>query len=82
MEGRGVMTTQSIYRHVKDWCAQSNRKLPDNWEAEIRQTLQAFCASRPQYKGRADLFTFHKRGHWSCKVTSPSIDDLLVEISN
>jgi hypothetical protein len=82
MEGRGVMSTQSIYRHVKDWCARFERPLPDNWEAEIRQTLQANCASRPQYKGRADLFTFHKRGYWSCKAVSASIDEIAAQISN
>lgn len=78
MEGRGTMATQSIYRHVKAWCEQNGRPLPDEWESVVRQTLQAYCATQPQYKGRADLFTFHKRGYWSCKVASPSIDSFLV----
>ena len=66
MEGRGVMRTQAIYRTVKEWCDKFNRPLPPNWQAVIRQTLQAHCGSRPQYKGRADIFLYHGPGRWSC----------------
>jgi len=79
MEGRGEMSMHEIYRAVERRCAQFGRLLPDHWEAEIRQTLQAHCASRPRYKGRGDFFTWHRRGFWSCKVASPSLDDLLME---
>jgi len=76
MEGKGKMTTQSIYRAVKNICEKQNRELPENWDAVVRQTLQAHCSSRPQYKGGDDLFVYHKRGYWSCSATSPTIHDL------
>jgi hypothetical protein len=71
MEGRGVMPTPEIYRTVARRSARAGRALPCHWEAEIRQTLQAHCASRPQYKGRGDFFVYHGPGRWSCKVTCP-----------
>lgn len=82
MEGRGEMSMHEIYRAVKQQCARFGRLLPDHWEAEIRQTLQAHCASRPQYKGREDFFTWHRRGFWSCKATSPSLDDLIAALGD
>ena len=82
MESRGEMPMHEIYRAVKRQCAQFGRLLPDHWEAEIRQTLQAYCASRSQYKGRGDFFTWHRRGVWSCKVSSPSLDELVLECSD
>jgi hypothetical protein len=78
MEGRGKMSMLAIYRAVQQQCARFGRTLPGHWEAEVRQTLQAHCASRPQYKGHGDFFTWHHRGVWSCKIVSPSLDDLLV----
>jgi hypothetical protein len=80
MEKRGIMRTQDIYHAVKAWCEKMKRPLPPNWQSVIRQTLQAHCRSRPQYKGRADIFEYHGRGYWSCKATSPSIHDLLAQI--
>ena len=79
MEGRGEMSMHAIYRAVQQQCARFGRPLPDQWEAEVRQTLQAHCASRPQYKGRGDFFTWHRRGFWSCKTISPSLDEILAE---
>ncbi len=78
MEGRGIMTTQAIYRAVKKKCAEFDRPLPDKWESEIRQTLQAHCPSRPQWNRKDDFFVYHRRGYWSCKVTTPpGVVDLL-----
>ena len=51
--------------------------LPPNWESEVLQTLQAHCPGRPQHNGRDDFFVWHGRGYWSCKITSPTIDDLI-----
>jgi hypothetical protein len=76
MEGRGVMQTQRIYREFKTICDNCGHKLPPNWEEEVRQTLQAHCPSRPQWNGKDDFFVFHRRGYWSCRVTSPAIADL------
>ena len=76
MEGRRPMTNQEIYRAVEEVCSRHGRKLPNQWEAEIRQTLQAHCASSRQYNGKDDFFVHHRRGVWSCRVTSPSLDDL------
>jgi hypothetical protein len=73
MEDRRPMTNSEIYKAVKDVCLKHKRPLPDKWEAEIRQTLQAHCASRPQYKGGRDLFVFHRRGLWSCKTNSTDL---------
>jgi hypothetical protein len=81
MEGRGVMHTPEIYSAVAMRCTRAGRALPCHWDAEIRQTLQAHCASRPQYKGRGDFFVYHGRGRWSCKVASPTLDDLHSMIS-
>ena len=73
MQGRGTMLTKAIYGAVKESCDALNRPLPSNWRSDIRQILQAQCASRPQYKGGADIFIYHKKGHWSCIAKSPSI---------
>jgi hypothetical protein len=73
MQGRGTMLTKAIYRAVKESCDALNRPLPSNWRSDIRQILQAQCASRPQYKGGADIFIYHKKGHWSCTAKSRSI---------
>jgi hypothetical protein len=73
MQGRGTMLTQAIYCAVKERCDGINRPLSSNWQSDIRQILQAQCASRPQYKGGADIFIYHERGHWSCTAKSTSI---------
>jgi hypothetical protein len=73
MQGRGTMLTKAIYGAVKESCDALNRPLPANWRSDIRQTLQAQCASRPQYKGGADIFVFHSKGHWSCTAKSMSV---------
>jgi hypothetical protein len=80
MEGRGVMRMPDIYHAVQRYCARHGRALPDQWEAMVRQTLQAHCASRPRYEGGEDFFVYHERGLWSCKVASPTIEDLLLLI--
>ncbi len=76
MEGRGEMTTQAIYRAVKSKCDKSGRMLTGTWQDAVRQTLQAHCRSRPQWNRRDDFFVYHRRAHWSCKVTSPTEDQL------
>jgi hypothetical protein len=76
MEGCGIMETQTIYRAFKEVCDKHKHPLPDNLQAEVRQTLQAHCSSSRQYRGRDDLFVYHEPGRWSCKATSPSHDDL------
>jgi hypothetical protein len=76
MESRGVMRTQDIYRAFKAVCDQHKHKLPPHWQDEVRQTLQAHCPSQPQWKGSNDFFEFHDRGRWSCKVKSPTPDEL------
>ena len=73
MQGRGIMPTRAIYCAVKESCDALNRTLPANWHSDIRQILQAQCASRPQYKGGADIFVYHKKGHWSCTAKSTSM---------
>jgi hypothetical protein len=73
MQGRGTMLTKAIYCAVKERCDSLDRPLPSNWQSDIRQILQAQCASRPQYKGGADIFIYHERGHWSCTAKSTSI---------
>jgi hypothetical protein len=73
MENRRPTTTQEIYRAVQDTCERHGRKLPKEWESEIRQTLQAHCASRPQHNGKDDFFVYHRRGVWSCKVMSTDL---------
>jgi hypothetical protein len=73
MQGRGTMLTKAIYCAVKERCDGINRQLPSNWQSDIRQILQAQCASRPQYKGGADIFIYHRRGQWSCTAKSTSI---------
>jgi hypothetical protein len=73
MQGRGTMLTKAIYGAVKESCDALNRPLPSNWHSDIRQILQAQCASRPQYKGGVDIFIYHSKGHWSCTAKSTSI---------
>lgn len=73
MQGRGTMLTKAIYCAVKEHCDGVNRPLPSNWQSDIRQILQAQCASRPQYKGGANTFIYHRRGHWSCTAEPASI---------
>jgi hypothetical protein len=68
MENRRPVTNQEIYRAVEGACARHGRELPNQWEAAVRQTLQAHCSSSPQYNGRDDFFVHHERGLWSCKV--------------
>ncbi len=67
MEGRGKMSLHEIYREAKRVFREHGRTPPAEFEAEVRQTLQ---------KGRGDFFAWHDTGYWSCKVTSPSVDDL------
>jgi hypothetical protein len=76
MEDKGSMKTQKIYKAVEDVCARHERELPNEWQAEVRQTLQAHCSSSPQYKGRDDFFVHHDHGVWSCKARTPTLDDL------
>ncbi|MEY9124823.1 hypothetical protein ABIA03_002086 [Bradyrhizobium yuanmingense] len=71
MERRGMMSLGEIYHEIKTVCARHDRELPNEWEAEVRQTLQAHCADSRQYKGGDDLFVWHKPGYWSCKATTP-----------
>jgi hypothetical protein len=73
MQGRGTMLTKAIYCAVEESCDALNRPLPANWHSDIRQILQAQCASRPQYKGGPDIFIYHKKGHWSCTAKPTSI---------
>src|SRR5258708_34383225 len=68
VENRRPVTNQEIYRAVEGACARHGRELPNQWEAAVRQTLQAHCSSSPQYNGRDDFFVHHERGLWSCKV--------------
>jgi hypothetical protein len=68
MKGRGKMSNPSIYREVEKLCNERGRELPVNWKAEIRETLQAHCASRPQWNRRDDFFVWHGHGYWSCKI--------------
>ncbi len=77
MEGRGKMSNQKIYRQVELVCKKHHRELPPNWKSEVRQTLQAHCPGRPQHNKRDDFFVWHSRGYWSCKVKSPTIEDLV-----
>src|SRR5258708_31034233 len=56
MENRRPVTNQEIYRAVEGACARHGRELPNQWEAAVRQTLQAHCSSSPQYNGRDDFF--------------------------
>jgi hypothetical protein len=76
MEGRGKLPLQEIYRAVKVKCDEGGRSLPENWQSVIRQTLQAYCASRPQYRGGDDRFVFHRRGWWPCKMASPTLEEI------
>jgi hypothetical protein len=62
-QGLGTMLTKAIYCAVKERCDGINRRLPSNWQSDIRQILQAQCASRPQHKGAADIFIYHRSGH-------------------
>jgi len=73
MQGRGAMLIKAIYGAVKESCDALNRPLPSNWHSDIRQILRTQCASRPQYKGGADIFIYHRKGHWSCTAKSTSI---------
>jgi hypothetical protein len=65
MKGRGTMSNPSIYREVEKLCNGRGRELPFNWKAEIRETLQAHCPSRPQWNRSDDFFVWHGRaiGH-------------------
>jgi hypothetical protein len=76
MESRGVMNTQAIYRGVKSYCERFSRKLPPEWKAMIRQTLQAHCSSRPQYDGGRNIFVYHGRARWECLDRTASTEDL------
>jgi hypothetical protein len=76
MEQRGVMQTQRIYREFKVVCDKHGHKLPPKWEDEVRQTLQAHCPSRPRWNRKDDFFVYHRPSYWSCKVTSPPIEEL------
>jgi hypothetical protein len=76
MEGRGKMPLADIYREVESQCKLHGRKLPNNFEAEIRQTLQACCKGSPQHNRRDDFFVWHERGYWSSKIASTDLDAL------
>ena len=76
MEGRGKMALADIYREVERQCKQHGRKLPNNSDAEIRQTLQGCCSTSKQHNGRDDFFVWHERGYWSCKENSADLNAL------
>jgi hypothetical protein len=77
MEGRGKMSNSAIYREVARFCRMHGRVLPPNWEAMVRQTLQACCTGRPRHNGRDDFFVWHGRGRWSCKLAPVTDLDLV-----
>jgi hypothetical protein len=74
MEGRGEMSNNAIYRAFKAVCA-DHRHEP-YWQEEVRQTLQAHCRSAGQWNERDDFFEHPRRGYWSCKVKSPTLEQL------
>jgi hypothetical protein len=81
MEGRGTMSNNEIYRAVKMQAEKVSWGLAKEWEAQVRETLQAYCPGRPEHEKRGrpgDYFVFHADGYWSCKAKLPTIDDLLV----
>ncbi len=86
MKGRGKMSNHSIYQEMKKLFEERGRQLIPDWKAEVRQTLQAHCMSRPQWNGRDDLFDWHGRGYRSTKLLDVSrlitiiLDDPSVEL--
>jgi hypothetical protein len=76
MEGWGMMTNDVIYQALKRVSHEHGRQLPDHWESHVREILQTHCPSRPQWNGKDDFFVYHGRGHWSCKVTSSTLEQL------
>ena len=57
-----------IYRKMKELRVTEGRSWPEHAEEAIRQTVQAYCAESPQYRGGPDLFRMVRRGLWRLKA--------------
>jgi hypothetical protein len=57
----------SIYRAVRRRRRRSGFTTPPEFEATVRQTLQACCSSCKRYRGGPDLFEHPRRGYWRLK---------------
>ncbi len=60
----GEANLQDIYDYVG---ANTARKMPQNWEAAIRWTLQSYSSDTSVYKGGDDIFRHVDRGRWGLR---------------
>jgi hypothetical protein len=57
-----------VYRKMKELRVTEGRSWPEHAEEAIRQTIQAYCAESPQYRGGPDLFRMVRPGLWRLKT--------------
>jgi len=57
----------TVYRKMERLRTQVERSWPEHAEEIIRQTLQAYNAESPQYRGGLDLFRMVRPGLWRLK---------------
>ena len=60
----GEATLSEVYDYIE---SNTFRKLPENWRATIRQTLQLHSSDTQTYKGGEDLFCHLGTGRWGLR---------------
>jgi hypothetical protein len=62
----GTAYLTDIYAYIRE---NTQKELPDNWEATVRYTLQLYSSDTKTYKrgGGEDLFQHLDRGYWALK---------------
>ena len=60
----GKATLAEIYIYIEN---NSNRELPETWQATVRYTLQIHSSDTDSYKGGEDIFRRLDRGYWGLR---------------
>jgi hypothetical protein len=63
-------TLPELYKLIE---STTNRKLKDNWQATVRQTLQRYSSDSQIYNGKEDLFQNLGRGYWGLRDPNQKI---------
>jgi hypothetical protein len=66
MRRKGPLPMKRIYRAIKVQAKDSQLRLPRQWRATVRNTLQRYCKDSTKYVGEYH-FRLIDRGVWECR---------------
>jgi hypothetical protein len=66
MRGKGKMPTKRIYKAVRMRAKDLHLRLPPQWRATVRNTLQRYCADSEKFVGEYH-FRHVEKGVWECR---------------